>query len=189
MLAAMNLTNQFLIAMPTLGDPNFAQTVTYVCAHSEEGAMGIVINRPLDLTLAELYQHMDLDGGGGERADDPVLLGGPVETKRGFVVHEPVEEQIWDAVMQVEAGLAIATSRDILEAMAQGAGPTRSLVALGYAGWGAGQLEGEVLDNAWLNGPARPDIIFECPYPDRWRRAAESMGVDIDRLSGTAGHS
>lgn len=185
----MNFTNQFLIAMPSLGDPNFAQTVTYVCAHSDEGAMGIVINRPLDLTLAELYQHMDLSGAGGTRGDEPVLLGGPVETKRGFVVHEPVESETWEAVMQVDAGLAIATSRDILEAMAHGDGPERSLVALGYAGWGAGQLEDEMLDNAWLNGPAIAEIIFECPYADRWRRAAESMGVDINRLSSAAGHS
>ena len=183
----MDLTNQFLIAMPSLEDPNFSRTVTLLCAHSEEGAMGIVINRPLELKLGEVLSHMEIDASQPEIADSPVLQGGPVQRERGFVIHQPMGE--WDAVLPVGDGLGIATSRDILTAVAEGRGPERAIVALGYAGWAAGQLEQEVSANAWLSGPADSSIIFDIAYGDRWSRAAGLLGVDVDRLSGEAGHA
>ena len=183
----MDLTNQFLIAMPSLQDPNFHRTVTYLCAHNNEGAMGIVINRPLDLNLGEVLDHMDIDVDNGDVNDMMVLQGGPVQRDRGFVIHEPAGE--WDAVLAVGADIGVATSRDILTAVAHGDVPDRAVVALGYAGWGAGQLEREVLQNAWLSGPADSSIIFDLPYDKRWESAARLLGVDVDRLSGEAGHA
>ena len=182
----MDLTDQFLIAMPSLSDPNFHGTVTYLCAHNDEGAMGIVINRPLDLTLPEVLGHLDIAVGDSTLEGTPVLQGGPVQRDRGFVIHEPAGE--WDAVLKVGERIGVATSRDILAAMARGEGPQRALVALGYAGWGAGQLEREVLDNAWLSGPADSEIIFDVPYEQRWERATRRLGVDPERLVGQAGH-
>jgi putative transcriptional regulator len=183
----MNLTNQFLIAMPGLADPNFHRTVTYMCAHSEEGAMGIVINRPMGLTLGEVLGQMEITTEREEVAALPVYQGGPVQPERGFVIHEPVGA--WDSVLRVTDEIGVATSRDILVAVARGEGPRRALVALGYAGWGAGQLEREVLENAWLSGPADPGILFDGPYETRWESAARLLGVEIERLSGEAGHA
>lgn len=183
----MNLTNHFLIAMPALADPNFSRTVTYVCAHNEEGAMGIVINRPLDLSLGEVLGHMDMDSADAEARSMRVLQGGPVQRERGFVIHRPVGH--WDAVLEVGDDIGVATSRDILAAIARGEGPERALVALGYAGWGAGQLEREVAENAWLSGPADTSIIFDMPYEARWEGAAHLVGVDFGRLSADAGHA
>jgi putative transcriptional regulator len=183
----MNLTNHFLIAMPGLEDPNFHRTVTYLCAHNEDGAMGIVINRPLDLNLGEVLAHMDLHPTDSSAAAQPVLEGGPVQRERGFVLHAPTGN--WDSVLEVEGGIAVATSRDILAAVACGEGPAQTAVALGYAGWGAGQLEEEVLRNAWLSGPADASVIFDLPFESRWEAAAKLLGVDIERLSGQAGHA
>ena len=183
----MDLTNQFLIAMPALQDPNFHRTVTYVCAHNNEGAMGIIINRPLNLNLAQVLDHMSIEVENVQVNDMMVLQGGPVQRDRGFVIHEPAGE--WDAVLTVGDDIGVATSRDILTAVAQGAGPERAVVALGYAGWGAGQLEHEVLQNAWLSGPADSSIIFDLPYEERYESAARLLGVDLDRLSGEAGHA
>lgn len=183
----MDLTNQFLIAMPALADPNFARTVTYLCAHTDEGAMGIVINRPLELDLADVLDHMEIENANPEVNRVPVLQGGPVQRERGFVLHAPVGK--WDSVLKVSDEIGVATSRDILTAVAEGRGPEQTLVALGYAGWDAGQLEREVLENAWLSGPSNTDIIFEVPYEQRWDRAARLLGVDPERLSGEAGHS
>lgn len=183
----MNLTNQFLIAMPSLADPNFARTVTYLCAHTEEGAMGIVINRPLNLNLAEVLDHMEIKNSNPGITAMQVMQGGPVQRERGFVLHAPVGE--WDSVLKVSEDIGVATSRDILTAVAEGRGPQRTLVALGYAGWDAGQLEREVLENAWLCGPADSGIIFDVPYEDRWDRAARLLGIDPERLSGEAGHA
>ena len=183
----MDLSNQFLIAMPSLDDPNFSRTVTLVCAHSEEGAMGLVLNRPTDLTLGEVLGQMDL------HCDDPalngrrVLQGGPVQCERGFVLHRPVGD--WEAEMRVAEDLGVTASRDILAAMAAGQGPRESLVLLGYAGWGAGQLEREVAENAWLSGPVDQSVIFDTPYEQRWECAARLLGVDVERLSGQAGHA
>lgn len=183
----MNLTNQFLIAMPALADPNFARTVTYLCAHTGEGAMGIVINRPLNLSLSEILDHMDIKSSDPGISGIKVMQGGPVQRERGFVLHAPVGE--WDSVLKVSDEIGVATSRDILTAVAEGRGPERALVALGYAGWDAGQLEREVQENAWLSGPADSSIIFDAPYDERWDRAARLIGIDPDRLSGEAGHA
>jgi putative transcriptional regulator len=183
----MDLTNQFLIAMPSLQDPNFHRTVTYLCAHNDEGAMGIVINRPLDLKLGEVLDHMSIEVENDMVNDMTVLKGGPVQRERGFVIHEPAGQ--WDAVLAVGDEIGVATSRDILAAVALGDGPQRAVVALGYAGWGAGQLEREVQQNAWLSGPADSSIIFDLPYEKRYESAARLLGVDLERLSGEAGHA
>ena len=183
----MDLTNQFLIAMPALADPNFHRTVTFLCAHNDEGAMGIVINRPMELTLGEVLGHMSIEPANPTVGEMPVLQGGPVSRERGFVIHRPAGT--WDATLKVGEEIGIATSRDILTAVAAGDGPDDAVVALGYAGWDAGQLEREVLDNAWLSGPADINTIFDIPFDKRWQHAARLLGVDVERLSGEAGHA
>ena len=184
----MNLTNHFLIAMPTLSDPNFSRTGTYLCSHDDGGAMGIVVNRPLGMGLGEVLEQMGIDAPDPRAINIPVLQGGPVLPERGFVLHRPAAE--WDAVLEIEeSGLAIATSRDILRAIANGEGPEDVIVTLGYAGWAAGQLEQELSDNAWLSGPADQSIIFDLPYEERWGSAARLLGIDLDRMSGQAGHA
>jgi len=182
-----NLTNQFLIAMPNLLDPNFFKTVTYICAHNEEGAMGIVINRPLDLHLSEVFEQMEINSDNDVINNQLVYNGGPVQMDRGFILHEPSKE--WDSSIVVNNEISITTSKDILQAIAAGKGPDNSLIALGYAGWDAGQLEQEIMDNAWLSGPSDTQIIFKTPYEKRWEQAAISMGVDIDKLSSDIGHA
>lgn len=149
--------------------------------------MGIVINRPLDLKLGEVLGHMEIDSTTPDVNDMQVVQGGPVERERGFVIHRPAGK--WDSVLAVGDSIGLATSRDILTAIAQGQGPKNALVALGYAGWGAGQLENELAQNAWLSGPADTSIIFDVPYEARWESAARCLGVDPDRLLGEAGHA
>ncbi|MGE0383959.1 MAG: YqgE/AlgH family protein [Gammaproteobacteria bacterium] len=183
----MNLTNHFLIAMPSLMDPNFHHTVTYICAHGEEGAMGIVINRPMELNLAEVLSQMDLRPATDAIAQRPVFEGGPVQQDRGFILHRPTGG--WASSIDVTKELAVSTSRDILEAIARGDGPDDMLVALGYAGWGAGQLEREMAENAWLSGPADPNVIFTTPPEGRWRASARLLGVDLNSLSYQVGHA
>lgn len=185
--ASSNLTNHFLIAMPQLADPNFFHTVTYICEHNEDGALGIVINRPLELTLGEVLEHMDLAADDNDATAQVVYQGGPVQQERGFVLHEPVTQ--WDATLPITEHIGVTTSRDILEAIAKGDGPQHSLIALGYAGWGAGQLEQELAQNAWLSGPADKGILFETPHEKRWEAAAALLGVDLNLLSGDAGHA
>lgn len=182
-----NLTNQFLIAMPGLRDPNFYQTVTYICAHNDDGAMGIVINRPLDIALGDVLVQMDMAPTDNRVNEQPVYHGGPVQTDRGFVLHEPLSE--WESSINVDNVVGVTTSRDILQAIARGGGPKESLVALGYAGWAAGQLEQEIMDNAWLSGPADGDIIFKTPCEQRWHSAAALLGVDMNLLSSEIGHA
>lgn len=182
-----SLKNQLLIAMPALQDPNFARTVTYICEHGEHGAMGIVLNRPTDLCLSDILQHMEIEGDLGDAGKQLVYLGGPVEEERGFVLHTGTEP--WDSTLAVDQEISITTSRDILQAMARGDGPRMSLVALGYAGWGAGQLERELRENAWLSGPADQTILFELPPEQRWEGAARLLGVDVNLLSSEAGHA
>ncbi|MEM7540383.1 MAG: YqgE/AlgH family protein [Pseudomonadota bacterium] len=182
----LNLTNQFLIAMPQMGDPNFSRTVTYVCAHNDEGAMGIVINRPLEIDLREIFSQMDLSL--DQNLDrKPIYNGGPVQQDRGFVIHRPAAE--WGSTLQVGTDIGVSTSRDILEAMAAGEGPNESLVALGYAGWDAGQLEAEFSQNAWLSGPADSEILFSTPAGKRWDEAARLLGVDLSSMSHDVGHA
>ena len=183
----MDLTNQFLIAMPGLADPNFHRTVTLLCAHSEDGAMGIVINRPLDIRLTAVLDQMNIEPTSNDAVRVPVLQGGPVQRERGFVIHRPPGD--WEAVLRVGDEIGIATSKDILTAVAQGCGPERAVVALGYAGWGAGQLEHEVRQNTWLSGPADSRIIFDTPYEERWTSATRLLGIDPGHLSGDAGHA
>jgi putative transcriptional regulator len=181
------LTNQFLIAMPGLEDPNFFHSVTYICEHNDQGALGLVINRPLDMQLGEILQHIKLQHSEPEARQIQVHLGGPVQQDRGFVLHEPLGE--WEATLKVTDRIGITSSIDILQAIAKNEGPERSLITLGYAGWGAGQLEQEMAENAWLSGPADPDILFNSPDEERWKAAAASLGVDLDLLSGEAGHA
>lgn len=187
MVESTTLTNQFLIAMPGLADPNFHRTVTYICAHNEDGAMGIIINRPLGLLLDEVLEQMDIKASDELIGRAPVFQGGPVQADRGFVLHQPIQQ--WDYSIQVCDEFGIATSRDILMAIASGKGPEQTLVALGYAGWAAGQLEHEIRDNVWLNAPVDSRIIFQTPIEQRWEAAAALAGIDLERLDSNAGHA
>lgn len=181
------LTNQFLIAMPNLQDPNFFHSVTYICEHNEYGAMGIVINQPVNLTFGELAEQIGLTPEDDTISQQQVYCGGPVEMERGFVLHRPRGN--WKSTLDVSDEIAVSTSQDIVEAMAQGKGPSDSLVALGYAGWGAGQLEREIGENSWLSGPADARIIFQTKVQKRWEEAAKLLGVDINQIVSEAGHS
>lgn len=185
-VATTNLTNQFLIAMPALADPNFARTVSYICQHNTDGAMGIVINRPLGIHLNEVLTHMEIEISNHSCADMTVFLGGPVQTDRGFVLHQPAGA--WESSLRITENLAVTTSRDILSAIAQGNGPDRVLVALGYAGWAAGQLEEEIAENAWLSGPSDTGVLFSVEAGGRWQAAAAGLGVDLSLLSSETGH-
>jgi len=187
MEADSSLTNQLLIAMPGMLDPNFSTTVTLICEHNDEGALGIVINRPLTLTLSGLFEQLSVDSSDPETASEPVLAGGPVGTERGFVLHGP--EKSYENTLPVSDDIRLTLSRDVIDAMASGGGPDKSLVALGYAGWEAGQLEGEMLANAWLNVPATPEIVFETPFAERWDSAARTLGIDIASMPTDAGHA
>ena len=182
-----SFTNHFLIAMPNLRDPNFARTVTLICEHSNEGAMGIVINRVTDLRLTDILQQMEIEGDDSQHLDLPVYVGGPVQNNRGFVLHEPLGT--WESTLTVTESLGVTTSRDILLALAENRGPQRCLLALGYAGWAAGQLEHEIGENAWLSGPADSQILFETPVEARWGAAVKHLGVDLAALSSEAGHA
>lgn len=181
------LTHQFLIAMPALADPNFFQTVVYISEHNPSGALGLVINRPLNLSLGQLLEHLQIATDRPDLAAMPVFHGGPVQPEQGFVLHSPVGQ--WGATLRVTERIGITTSRDILQATARGEGPESLLVALGYAGWGPGQLEQELVENAWLSGPADFDILFHTPSERRWLAAAALLGIDLNLLSTDAGHA
>jgi putative transcriptional regulator len=187
MIETSYLTNQFLIAMPNLDHPDFFQTVTYICQHNQEGAMGIVINRPLEIDLGVVFQNMDIESHDLLINNTAVFEGGLVEPERGFVIHQ--SDQKWDVMMNINNDFSLTTSRDIVNAMADGKGPKNALIALGYCGWGAGQLEEELADNIWLTTPANQNIIFDTPPAERWHAAAASIGIDINLLSTEAGHS
>lgn len=182
-----NYASQLLIAMPGMQDPNFETTVTLICEHTEEGALGIIINRPLDLRLGDVLAQLSLSTEDETVNDAQILAGGPVGHERGFVVHGG--HATWEATLEVSEEIRVTFSRDILAAIAKGEGPVRSLVALGYAGWDAGQLEAEMMANAWLNVTATPDIVFDVPYEQRWQAAAQQLGIDITRLASDAGHA
>ena len=182
-----SLINQLLIAMPGMLDPNFSTTVTLICEHNDEGALGIVINRPTTLKLSGLFEQLSVDNPDPGAAGNPVLSGGPVGTERGFVLHGP--EYSYENTLAVSDDIRLTLSRDIIDAMATGDGPRQSLVALGYAGWEQGQLEEEMLANSWLSVPATPEIVFDTPFKDRWDSAARTLGIDIARMSPDAGHA
>lgn len=182
-----SLRNHFLIAMPGLADPNFSHTVTYICDHNDEGALGIVINRPMELTLGEVLEHMEIQHSDHVDPSVAVYLGGPVQSERGFLLHTPVGA--WSSSLCVTDDIALTTSRDILTSIAHGEGPRDYLLALGYAGWGAGQLEHEIAQNAWLSGPADTQILFKMATDERWAAAAGLLGVDLNLLTSEAGHA
>jgi len=182
-----SLTNHLLIAMPSLADPNFSQAVTLICEHSDRGALGIVLNKPLPMKLSDVLSQMKLAPRDEEIGARAVLRGGPVHTDRGFVLHRPGGS--WDSTHKVSDLIQVTTSRDVLAAMARGEGPENAFIALGYAGWEAGQLEREIKDNAWLSLPADERVVFELPYADRWQAAWQLLGIDVGKISLVAGHA
>ena len=168
-------------------DPNFHHTVTFVCEHNEHGALGLIINRPLDIDLDDVFEQLSLPRTSDEIANTPILRGGPVDQERGFVIHESSDE--WESTASVKDSIRVTTSQDILTAMAGGSGPKRAVVVLGYAGWAAGQLEYEIAENAWLSAPASAQIVFETPFEQRWQEAAGILGIDLATISTEAGHA
>lgn len=187
----INLTNQFLIAMPGMVDGNFAGTVVYLCEHNDKGALGLVINRPIDINLKHLFEKVDLSLDRSDLAERPVYLGGPVQTERGFVLHESLDDEggHYNSTLKIGGGLEMTTSRDVLEALSNGAGPRKVFITLGYSGWTAGQLEEEISRNGWLNVDADPDVIFDTPVEQRYDKALSLLGIDRNFLMGEAGHA
>ena len=181
------LDQQVLIAMPGMVDSNFAGSVTLLCQHTEEGAIGITINRLADYSLGEIFSQLHLDCDDEVIRNMPVLEGGPVAPDRGFVLHTPLEG--FESSMAVGPEIMVTTSRDVLAAIAQGSGPEKYIVALGYAGWGGGQLEGEMRENAWLTVMADSDIVFDMPVPNRFDGALGRLGIEVDRLHSDIGHA
>ncbi len=179
-----SLRNHFLVASPWLADPRFRGSVIYLCEHSDEGALGLIVNYPLDIHLGEILEQLDLRGG---ELDLPVFNGGPVEPQRGFVLHPP--KTSWQNTAKVTDDIMLTTSRDILADIGLGNGPDQFLVALGYSGWGEGQLEDELGSNAWLTCPGSPDILFGTPWNERYKAVLQLMGIDLNQLSDTVGHA
>ena len=183
---ATYLNNQFVIAMPGLSDPNFFHSVTYMCQHNEAGALGLVVNRLTDMKLGEIFRQMNIAVTAHDASEVFVYAGGPVQQERGFVLHTPCGS--WDNTLAISEAVSLTTSRDVIEAIADGKGPEQYLVALGYAGWGEGQLEQEMLANAWLNTPYNKSVLFDTPIDLRWQKAGEQIGIDIHQLTIQAGH-
>ncbi|MBL1274327.1 MAG: YqgE/AlgH family protein [Oceanospirillales bacterium] len=179
-----SLRHHFLVASPYLADPRFHGAVIYLCEHSEDGALGLMVNQPLDIHLGEILEQLDLQGG---ELDLPVFSGGPVETERGFVLHSPGAS--WQNTARVTDDVMLTTSRDILAGIGRNDGPQEFLMALGYSGWGEGQLEEELGGNAWLTCPANTDILFRTPWSDRYNAALKLIGIDLNQLSETVGHA
>jgi putative transcriptional regulator len=191
-MSGHHLANQFLIAMPAMVDPNFSRTVTFLFEHSAQGAMGIVINRPTKMQLAEVFLQLKLQSTNHLAEGRRVLQGGPVQTEQGFVIHRTGDSGNggnWEYSVQVSDRIQITTSRDILAAIAVGEGPPEAIVALGYAGWGAGQLEAELQSNAWLTVDADESVLFDLPYDQRWQAAVRLLGIDPARLGTDSGHA
>lgn len=194
--APINLTNHFLIAMPGMRDETFARSVVYLCEHTERGALGLMINKPSDLSLESLFSKVELPLRREDLLKAPVFHGGPVQTERGFVLHEAVvspdaktDESVYASTMTIPGGLEMTTSKDVLEAIATGAGPRRVLVTLGYAAWGEGQLESEIAENSWLHVSADQGVIFDTPVDQRYDRAMSLLGLQAWMLSSEAGHA
>lgn len=180
--------NQLLIAMPNLLDPSFFHGVTFVCQHNSNGALGLVINHPMQMTLGGILEQMDLVATADKTAAIPIFAGGPVQQERGFVLHH-TSEKVWESSITVSGTLSLTTSRDILKAIAQGTGPKKFLIALGYAGWGEDQLEAEMKSNTWLSTHYDESLVFDTPINKRWSAAANKMGLDINLLSSQTGHA
>lgn len=186
-----SLTNHFIIAMPSLNDPNFEKSVSYICEHNNEGAMGIVINRPIDLTFADLCEQLDIEITDTDTSNYPIFDGGPVETERGFILHTPIGE--WESTLAVSKDIGLTMSQDIIQAIAEGydsdnTPPEKFIITLGYAGWSEDQIEDEIAENVWLNVPATHDILFQTPTEQRWAAAAASLGINLQQLSTDIGH-
>jgi putative transcriptional regulator len=183
----VNLTGHFLIAMPAMKDPHFARSLAYICEHNDKGALGIIINRPLEMKLNDLFGQINVEAGLQPFPDDHVYFGGPVQTDRGFVLHQPVGA--WQSTIAVSGDTALTTSKDILEATARGQGPERMLVSLGYAGWAAGQLEQELAQNAWLTVEASDAVLFDLPADQRVGAAMNLLGINFANFAEQAGHA
>jgi putative transcriptional regulator len=184
---SINLTDNFLIAMPALEDPYFAHSLVYICEHNENGALGIIVNRPIDLNLAGLLEKIDIKLEAGDLADLPVYFGGPVQLDRGFVLHRPVGQ--WQSTLAVNGAVGLTSSRDVLSAVGSTGLPSEIIVTLGYSGWDAGQLESELAQNSWLTVPAKPSILFELPPEERLPAAMQKLGISFTQLSDVAGHA
>ena len=182
-----SLKNHLLVAMPGLADPNFKNAVIYICEHSEEGAMGLVINQPSDVTLSRVFDELDLQYG-DDAGKQPLMVGGPVQQERGFVLHRAATQR-WESTLYVTPDVCITASRDIIADMAQQKGPASGYITLGYAGWGPGQLENELAHNSWLLSEADPGILFDTPVDQRLAATASKVGVDLERMSTQAGHA
>jgi putative transcriptional regulator len=182
-----SLTSQLLVAMPWMGDPTFTQTVTLICEHGEKGALGIILNKPLPMKLGEVFSQMQLEAVAPQIAERPVLRGGPLYPDRGFVLHRPGGN--WDSSHRIGEHVQVTTSRDVLAAMARGEGPPDACIALGYAGWEAGQLEREIKENAWLTLPFDDALTYSLPHDDRWLAAWSRLGVDVASMSHVTGHA
>ncbi len=180
------LANQLLVALPTLADPNFSRSVTLLCQHDEQGALGVMVNRPSEYTLGEVFSQMGIGSDDQALCSRRVLAGGPVHPERGFVLHDG---RAWDSSLAIADDLFLTTSRDVLEAMAAGEGPRAATIALGCAGWGAGQLEFELTENSWLTAPADREVLFALPLEERWQAAASRIGVDFARMADYSGHA
>jgi putative transcriptional regulator len=183
----VNLTHHFLIAMPNMADPHFAKSLTFICEHNDQGALGVVINRPIDMNLQALLEQVSIRQDGDALKAVPIHFGGPVQVDRGFVLHSPLGE--WQSTLAVSPEIGLTTSKDILQAVARGEGPGKLLVTLGYAGWAPGQLEHELAQNAWLTVKASADVIFDIPAEERLPAAMQLLGIDFASLSEQAGHA
>ena len=185
--SASALSQQLLIALPSLDDPNFSRSVVMVCQHDADGAMGIVVNRASEFSVGDLFDQLDIQGGDESLRALPVVAGGPVHAERGFVLHDG--DRLWDSSIRLPGGLSLTTSRDVLQALADGDGPEQALVALGCAGWGAGQLEQEIAENSWMTAPADADLLFRTPLEQRWQAAAGLVGVNFERMTHYSGRA
>ena len=189
--SSINLTHHFLIAMPGLEDEAFSKSVIYMCEHSERGALGLIINKPSDISVQGLFDKVELPLRREDLTQAPVFQGGPVQTERGFVLHEsmlPGNESVYASTMSIPGGLEMTTSKDVLEALSTGAGPRKVFVSLGYSAWGEGQLESELLDNSWLTVAADLDVIFDTPVEERYDKALKLLGLESWMISPVAGH-
>ena len=193
---SINLTNHFLIAMPGMEDSMFSRSVVYVCEHSERGALGLIINKPGGISLSDLFDKVELPLARKELGTQPVFHGGPLQTERGFVLHDPVlaeglapDESVYASTLAVPGGLEMTTSKDVLEALSSGGGPRRVLITLGYSSWGEGQLESEIARNSWLTVDADANLIFDAPVGERYDQALRLLGLEAWMLAPDAGHA